>query len=323
MVCACVACLSERYRAMVQDIESLIKEGMPKKDAKVVIDCFMTADAYGVSSHGMAILSSHLDRIKRGGYNLTPKFKIIRETPSFAVIDGENAMGPVAANYCMEYAVKRCREVGVFTVFSRNNNTFGPAFYYPLKAAEQGIIGFICANSPAQMAPIGGLEKMLGTNPFAAVIPVPGKDPIIIDMATSVVAKSKFKEYKTAGKLLPQGWALDKEGRPTTDPDDAMQGLVLPMAGFKGYAISMLIDIISGVLSGAAFLNHVGRFYSEDNASMNVGYYMVAMDPKQVLGEEWDRMIVCYTDEIRNSEPISGRKIALPGDDRLQYKKQT
>ncbi len=309
---------------MSNDFVSLLTaEGMPIDDATVVVDCFETADAYGVKSHGMAIFQSHLDRIKRGGYNLTPDFKIVRETASFAVIDGDNAMGPISANYCMEYALKRCREVGVYTVFSRNNNTFGPAFYYPLKAAAQGMIGLICSNSPAQMAPIGGVDKMIGTNPFSAVIPVPGKDPIIIDMATSIVAKSKFKEYKAVGKQLPEGWALDKNGIPTTDPDEAIQGLILPMAGFKGYAISMLIDILSGVLSGAAFLNHVGRFYSEDNKSMDVGYYMVAIDPKAVFGNDWEKLISRYEDELRSSKTIDGKQILLPGDDRLNYKNKT
>lgn len=299
-------------------IGKLIAEGVSAIDAEKLIDCFETADIYGVSSHGMAIFQSHLDRIKRGGYNLHPEFKVLKETDSFAIIDGDNAMGPIAANYCMEYAVKRSHKVGIFTVLSRNNNTFGPAFYFPLKAAEQGVIGFVCSNSPAQMPPMGGMEKMLGTNPFAVVIPVPEQDPIIIDMATSIVAKSKFKIYKENKESLPEGWALDKNGIPTTDPDEAIQGLVLPMAGFKGYAISMLIDIFAGILSGAAFLNHVGRFYSTDNTSMNVGYYMIAIDPQIVFGEDYGDVIVKYTEEIRNSKPAKGKTIALPGDDRLK-----
>lgn len=298
-------------------VAQFVNEGMPTEDAETVIDCFMTADGYGVSSHGMAIFNSHLERIRRGGYNLTPNFKIVRDSPAFAVIDGDNAMGPVAANYCMEYAVRRSKDVGIFSVFSRNNNTFGPAFYYPLKAAEQGAIGFICSNSPAQMAPVGGKEKMLGTNPFAAVIPVSDSDPIIIDMATSVVAKSKFKQYKEAGKELPDGWALDKNGNPTNDPVEAMQGLVLPMAGFKGYGIAMLIDILSGVISGAAYLNKVGRFYSEDASGMDVGFCCVAIYPKIILGDEYNDVITDYVKRLRESEKSGETDIALPGDDRI------
>lgn len=303
-----------------KEVENRLKEyGVSQKDAAIVADCFVTADAYGVTSHGTAILSAHLDRIDRGGYNLRPKFVTVRESPSFAVIDSDNAMGPVSAMYCMKYAIDKAAENGMFTVFSRNNNTFGPAFYYPLKAAEKGYIGIVCSNSPAQMPPIGGKEKMLGTNPFSAVIPVPGSDPIIMDMATSVVAKSKFKEYKKEGKPLPDGWALDREGNPTNDPDKAMDGFVLPMAGFKGYAIAMLIDIVAGLLPGAAYLNGVGRFYSENTSSMNVGYCMTAIDPKAIYGDNWTETIQGYVGKLRSVTPVDGRKILLPGDDRIDH----
>ena len=302
-------------------IFALTEKGVQASHAEIVADCFVTADEYGVTSHGTAILPSHIQRIERGGYNLSPEFKVIKETAAFAVIDGDNAMGPVSAMYCLDYATEKCRESGVFTVFARNNNTFGPAFYYSLKAAEKGYIAFVCSNSPAQMAPMGGVEKLFGTNPLAAVVPVKGSDPIIIDMATSVVAKSKFKECKNAGKPLPEGWALDKDGKPTTDPDEGMSGLVLPMAGFKGYAISMLIDIVSGVLSGAASLDRVGRFYSEDGSSMNVGFYMTVIDPVAVCGEEYHTEMAEYVERIKNSRAAEGSKIALPGEDRINYRK--
>lgn len=296
-------------------ITELMENGVPNDQAKIVADCFVTADCYGVTTHGVSILPSHIQRIKSNGYNLSPDFKIIRETAAFAVIDGDNAMGPVSATFCMRYAIKKCKDSGVFTVFSRNNNTFGPAFYYPLLAAREGLIGIASSNSPAQMAPIGGKEKMLGTNPFSIVVPTDG-DPIILDMATSVVAKSKFKEYKLAGQALPEGWALDKNGNPTTDPDEAMQGLVLPMAGFKGYGIALMIDILAGVLSGAAYLNKVGRFYSETNDGMNVGFQFIVLDPKQILGEEYEFVIKDFVMRLRDSQPIDGCSIVLPGDDR-------
>lgn len=300
--------------------KDLIAAGLDEKQADTVADCFATADVYGVTSHGCAMIPAHVQRIVRGGYNCKPNCKVLRQTASFAVVDGDNAIGPVSAMYCLEIGVQEAKKVGVFNVFSKNNNTFGPAFYYSLKAAEQGCIAFVCSNSPAQMAPIGGKEKMLGTNPISMVVPVPGEDPIIVDMATSVVAKSKFKEYKEQGEPLPDGWALDKDGKPTTDPDAGIQGLVLPMAGYKGYALSMLIDIVSGVLSGAAYLSNVGRFYSQDNSSMNVGFYMSVIDPQIVCGEEYNQAITDFVDLIKNSTVADGCKISLPGADRLRYK---
>ncbi len=300
---------------------ALLENGVSDTHAEILADCLVTADEYGVTSHGTAVLGAHIERIKRGGYNLNPDLKVIKETAAFALVDGDNAIGPVSAMFCLDYAVKKCRESGVFTVFARNNNTFGPAFYYSLKAAEQGCIAFVCSNSPAQMAPVGGVEKMLGTNPLAAVIPVPDGDPIIIDMATSAVAKSKFKEYKNEGKPLPEGWALDKDGNPTTDPDEAMGGLVLPMAGFKGYALSMLIDVIAGALPGAATLDRVGRFYSDNAECMNVGFYMTVIDPTVVLGDDYNREIKEYVARLRNSRSAEGNAIVLPGDDRINYRK--
>ena len=299
---------------------SLMAVGVSEEQAEIMADCMACADVFGVTSHGCVMLEAHINRIQNGGYNLNPQIKVERNTGAFAVIDGDNALGPVSASYCINYGIEMCKESGVFTVFAKNNNTFGPAFYYSLKAAEQGYIAFICSNSPAQMAPMGGKDKLLGTNPFAIVIPVPNENPIIIDMATSVVAKSKFKEYMIEGKELPQGWALDENGNPTTDPSEAIKGLILPMSGFKGYAISMLIDIISGVLSGAAYLNKVGRFYSEDASSMNVGFYISVIDPKQVLGNDYDELIKEYVSAVRASAPQSGKRIALPGDDRNNHK---
>ena len=309
------------YQEEFQQIVGILCEnGVKREDAETVADCFATADVFGVTTHGISIVPSHIDRIKRGGYNLYPNLKIIKETAAFAVIDGDNAFGPVSAKYCLDYGVKRCKESGVFTVFGKNNNTFGPAFYYSLKAAEEGCIAFVTSNSPAQMAPFGGKEKMLGTNPFAAVIPVPNGEPIIIDFATSIVAKSKFKEYAQKGLKLPDGWALDEAGKPTNDPEEGIKGFVQPMSGFKGYGLSMLIDIMSGLLSGSAYLNHVGRFYSNDNKSMNVGFYITVIDPKQILDDEYDIAIKQYVTELRESNTIEGQKIVFPGDDRIQHK---
>jgi LDH2 family malate/lactate/ureidoglycolate dehydrogenase len=292
----------------------LVESGVPADQAETVADVMTTADLYGVTSHGVAILDAHIKRVERGGYNLQPAFPILRQTAAFAVVDGDNSFGFVSASHCMDLAVERAKESGIYQVFSRNNNTFGPAFYYPLQAAKAGMIGLIFSNSPAQMPPSGGKEKILGTNPFAAVIPVPGQEPIIIDMASSVVAKSKFNDFKRQGKPLPEGWALDKNGVPTTDPEEAIAGLVLPMGGHKGYCIAMLIDVLAGVLSGAAYLNKIGRFYSPDGNGMDVGFCCIAIDPYAVLGEDYDERIRDFVKTIRDCEPVEGNTISLPGD---------
>lgn len=293
------------------------EKGVTQRDAEFLGQYFATVDFYGVHSHGVKTLDAHLKRIERGGYNLSPKFETKKETAAFSVIDGDNAIGMLSANHCINYAMGKAKETGMFSVFSFNNNTYGAAFYYALEAAKRGFICITSSNSPAQMAAVGGKEKLLGTNPFSCAFPSKENHPIVIDMATSTVAKSKLNEYKQKGLPIPEGWALDSEGQPTTDADKAMEGLMLPMAGFKGYGISMMIDIISGVLSGAAFLDNVGRFYNPENNAMNVGFNFTIIDPRVVYGEGFYTQMDEYINTIRNSTPIEGKTIALPGDDRL------
>lgn len=275
------------------------------------------ADLYGITTHGTVVLPSHIDRIKRGGYNLNPQFQVVEETASFAVIDADNAIGFSSASYGMQYAMKKAREQGIFTVFSRHANAYGAAFCYPMLAAQEGMIGFTCSNSPSAMAPINGKTKLFGTNPLSMVVPANTEKAIIIDMATSKVAKSKFLQAKRAGEMLPDGWALDKDGNPTNDPDTAIQGLVCPMEGFKGYGLSLMIDLIAGMLSGAAWQSHVGRFYNETGEAMNVGHMFVAIDPSRIYGAHFGEMVDRYIQEIRESEAVnSDCPIAVPGDDK-------
>ena len=303
-------------------VNKICQYGLTEADAEKIADVLITSDTYGVTSHGTCTLNAHLDKIKQGGYNLSPHYAVIKETGAFAVIDGDNSIGFLSADYCMKYAAERAKEVGIFHVWCRNNNTCGPAFYYPLQVAEEGLIGIIFTNSPAQMAPTNGKEKILGTNPFAAVIPVPDNDPIIIDMATSIVAKSKFKEYSEKGQMLPDGWAIDNQGNPTNNPIEGIKGLVQPMGGYKGYAISMLIDIIAGLLSGSFYLNKVGRFYSNSSNGMNVGFCCIVIDPKIILGNEYKEKIQEFVQIIRSSEKAGVSAIELPGDRRIKCKNE-
>lgn len=298
-------------------LSALLQAGVEEKNAELICEYMAQVELYGVKSHGLKTLKAHLKKIKSCGYNLCPVFETKKETASFAVINGDNSIGMLSGIHCVDYAVKRAEESGVFTVFSYNNNTYGAAFYYALRAAQKGCICFTMSNSPAQMAAVGGCEKILGTNPFAVAVPAKKQSPIVVDMATSVVAKSKINEYVEKKMPLPEGWALDSEGNPTTDAKIALNGLMLPMAGFKGYGISMMIDVLSGVVSGASYLGNVGRFYSPENKCMNVGFTFVVINPRVVYGEEFYSEMDAYIEGIRNGRNAEGQQILLPGDDRL------
>lgn len=297
--------------------KKLQRSGLNKEDANIFADCLVGADVYGVSTHGLSVLPQHLKKIKEGGYNLNPHFKVVRQSATHALIDSDNSIGPIAATYAVNHIINNIDESAIYIVNSFNNNTYGAAFYFPLMLAKKGLIGITFSNTPPQMPVAGGKKRMLGTNPLSIVIPN-GEEPIIIDMATSVVAKSKFKERADQGLKLDEGWALDKDGKPTQDPEVGIEGLVLPMAGFKGYGLALVIDIIAGLLSGAAYLDQVGHFYSHDNRKMNVGVTMIAINPRR-FNDNFKENIDEYIKHIRSSPKASGHKeIIVPGDDRLK-----
>ena len=294
----------------------LVGAGLKKDDARILADSFAVSDCFGVRTHGSAMLDVYIDKIKNGFFNLEPRFLIERKTNSFSLIDGDDSIGAISARYCLDVAIEGAKKEGVYTVFSKNNNTLGAAFYYSLLAAEQGFICFVASNSPAQMAFPNSRVKMLGTNPFSIVFPTKKGYPIIVDMATSATAKSKIKEYKENNMLLPDGWALDENCNPTNDPEEALKGFLLPMAGFKGYAIALSIDVMAGFLSGASCLNNVGRFLGSEHG-MDVGFMMTVYDPKIIVADDYYDKIDKYIDSIRSS--CVDDDVILPGDDRVRF----
>ena len=176
------------------------------------------------------------------------------------------------------------------------------------------MVGMAMSNAPAAMAPWNGKDRLLGTNPIAVSFPIPGSNPIIFDMASSKVAKSRLKPYLDQGQPIPEGWATDSDGIPTTDPLKAINGLMLPAGDHKGAGLAMMIDLVAGLLSGAAFLDNVGRFYSHDNASMNVGFTMVAMDPLLVMGSRYPATIQQYRSRVIESRPLDPDvPVRMPG----------
>lgn len=291
-----------------------VLHGLPQDQADAATDCYVTADACGIKTHGLAIMQSHLNKLDKGFYNSAPKIRIEKSTHAFAVVDSDNSIGPYSAAYCMKLAMENAKTEGVFTVFSKNCNTYGPAFYYTKLAADRNMIGITCCNTPAAMAPWGSYEKLIGTNPFAAGIPGLNQGPVMLDFATSKVAKSKINQARLSDKEIPDDWALDVNGNKTTDPLEAIKGVVLPMADYKGYGIALVIDMLSGLLSGAAYANGVNKFYSEDGKPMNVGQLFVAIDPKIVLSDEFYACVDDYIDKIHSCKTVNGIKPLYPGE---------
>lgn len=302
-------------------IKLLTKLQLKEEEAKTIIDCYIEADLCGVNTHGISVLPAHIDKIINHVYNIKPNIRIEREGISFSVVNGDNSIGPISASYCMNLAIRNAKEKGIYFVFCNNNNTLGPAFYYNNLAICQGLIGITITNSPATMAPTNGKSKLLGTNPLAISIPAKNENPIILDMATSTVAKSKIKQALEENKTIPLDWATDINGIPTENPEEAIKGLLLPMAGYKGYGIAMMIDIIAGLLSSAGYLNRVGKFY-DNNQCMNVGYSFIVLNPVQIYGDNFYEEMDKYIRIVKSSESIDDKKIILPGENRIQNKKR-
>lgn len=297
----------------------LTERGVPEDQAAILTDSFLEADKCGVPTHGIRMLSAYIKKIDNNEFSFEG-IAVRKGSSAFTVVDSNNSIGAVSAYQCTQLAIEGAKQSGLHVVFARNCSTFGPAFYYVKSIADKGLVGYVSCNSPAAMPANNGLEVMLGTNPFAFACPSKSSGTILIDMATSIVAKSKFLEAKNKGQKLPEGWALDSDGNPTIDPEEAIKGFVLPMAGVKGYNIAMMVDILSGVLSGASYLNKVGKFYSANGAGMDVGQVFLAIDPNSIYEgdflEEMDR----YVETLRNSRTAEGKTITLPGDRKRKMK---
>ena len=234
---------------------------IPPKDATKIADMMVAADLAGVESEGVARLPFHAERLSAGLVNPTPNIKVVHQSIAAATIDGDNGSGPVVATAAMELALNKANKHGVALIAVRSSNDFGMAGYYARKALEQHMIGIAMSNGAPTVVPVGGQVAMLGTNPLAVAIPAAeNKSPFVLDMSTSVVSRSKVAAAQRKKESIPEGWALDSQGRPTTDPRVALEALrFLPLgsrpetAAHKGFGLGLAIDILCGVLSGGNF----------------------------------------------------------------------
>jgi LDH2 family malate/lactate/ureidoglycolate dehydrogenase len=254
----------------------LEKLKVPGEDAKEVGDCLLQADLRGVDSHGMIRLPVYAERIRKAVVNPRPVPRIVKASASTALLDGDNGLGAVVGSRAMEKAIELAAGPGISFVGVRRSNHFGIAAFYVQKAVRKGLIGCAASNAPPHMAPFGGRARFLGTNPFAIGIPAGKQPPLIFDASTSVVARGKIIVAAKEGRAIPPGWAIDTEGNPTTDAKAALAGSVLPFGGPKGSAISLIIDVLCGVLTGSAFARTLNTLEKVE-AEQNLGHAFVAM----------------------------------------------
>jgi LDH2 family malate/lactate/ureidoglycolate dehydrogenase len=288
---------------------------VPPDHAREVAGCLIKAELRGVDSHGMVRLPVYARRIQACVVNAQPAIRMVSARGATALIDGHNGLGPVVGARAMEAALDLARMHGTGFVGVRRSNHFGPAAYYIEKALAAGCIGLAISNAPPNMAPFGGKTRFLGTNPVAVGIPAGREAPLIFDASTSVVARGKIIVAARTGKPIPEGWAIDPEGYPTTDANLALAGAVLPFGGPKGSALSFIIDILCGVLTGAAFASHLNTL--EDLTTVqNIGHVLCAVRTDLFLSdEEFRQRMDAILGMLRASAPGPGaERVLLPGE---------
>jgi len=305
--------LPNKEKQFIRDI--LVKEGISDHDASDVADVLVSADVRGIKSHGLSRLKKYLDRINQGLIERTPQLTEISHKGNALLLDGHNSLGQITAVQSMTKAIDLAKEYGTSVVATGNSNHFGIAAYYSMMASKAGMIGFVCTNTSPLMAPFGGKKAMLGTNPFTVAIPADKHHDIVLDLATSQVARGKIEVAAREGQKIPYGWAVDPEGRPTTDANEGLKGTVTPLGGPKGYGMSLVIDILSGVLTRSDYLEDIGSL-SATNKKQNLGYFMVVIDPSIFVETTvFKKMIDDYIDRIKSSPKAQGvEEIFLPGE---------
>jgi L-2-hydroxycarboxylate dehydrogenase (NAD+) len=251
---------------------------LPQSEADRVAQCLLEADLRGVFSHGIGRIPIYTKRLREGLVNPTPALSVMEATPVAARVHGDNGMGFVVATKAMEEAINRAHLMGVGMVAASNSNHFGMAANYLLQALEAGMAACVFTNASPAMPVWGGRTPFLGTSPVAMAAPG-GRQPLLLDMATSVAARGKIRRAAQRGEPIPQGWALDEQGRQTTDAEAAYRGIVLPLGGPKGSGLSLMMEAMAGVMSGAAFGGEVGNQYSDFDDPQNVGHLFLAFRP--------------------------------------------
>jgi LDH2 family malate/lactate/ureidoglycolate dehydrogenase len=251
--------------------------GVPEADAAFVADTLVQADLWGHQSHGVLRVGWYYARLRSGAMRPVTAPRTVVDAGAIAVVDGEDGVGQLVAKHAIEEAVRRAKLHGVGVVSVRNSNHFGTCMYYTGLGAQAGCITLLATNGGPNMAPWGGMKKMIGTNPWSVAAPAGRHPTMIMDMAVSGVARGKIFLAQRRREPIPDTWAIDRNGFATTDPRAALEGFILPMAGHKGYAIGVIVDMLAGVLSGSSFLDDVHGPYDPVNRS-GAGHFFAAFD---------------------------------------------
>jgi len=288
--------------------------GLPQEDSDIVAEAMLSSNKRGIETHGIRTMPNYIKRFEAKSLNAAPKITPTHETAVSAAIDGDNGLGHVTGTHAMRIAIEKALKSGIGMATVRNSNHFGMTAFFPMMAQAKGLIGIACSNASARMAPTGGKTPIYGNNPWSVALPhSQGKIPVVVDMASSVVANSHVIAARKKGTKIPTHWALTKDGQPTDDPNLAV--LLQPFGGHKGYALSLIVEAFAGGLSGSAMGINV-KEYNSMTDGQSIGHFLAAIDPGLFMDrQQYVDNIERFFNDVKHSEPIEdGGIVYLPGE---------
>lgn len=296
---------SSDLRGFVKDL--LEASAVPAEKAALVAESLVAANLRGVDSHGVHLLPHYVRQLSVGNIDPAAKGRIVSETGGCLVFDGESGIGQYISDVCCAHAVRLSRIHGLSMVVSRASNHFGAAAFWAQRISDQGMIGLVVSNASPAVAPWQGKNGRIGTNPICMSIPVQGKGAWLLDMATTTVAMNRIIKAAVNGEqTVPAGWAMDSEGNPSTDTEEALNGLLMPLGGYKGSGLGLMVEILCGVLGGGAMGTEVGGVHIVDRP-MNTSQTFIAIDvnrflPPERFASRMDQLI----GSVKSSQPAHG-----------------
>lgn len=324
---------SETVLVAIPEAKAFIKRcftkvGAPDSHAEAMADLLIGADHRGHYSHGMNRLDMYIRDLQSKITVCDTEPKILKETAATAFVDGSNLLGAVIGNFCMDLAIKKAKEVGIGWVVCKGSTHYGYAGHYSNRAVDQGFLGMSCTNTSPFLVPTRAKEAGLGTNPITVGAPAKGGDRFLLDMATTAVAVGKVEIQRRKEEPIPEGWALDKDGKMITDPNVAMEaGRLMPLggaeltSGYKGYGLAMMVEVFCGILSGSSYGPNVRKWMSTETPA-NLGQCFMALNPNAFAPGFEDRMSD-LNNHFRQMDPAEpGKSVLVPGDPEIAHMKK-
>ncbi len=296
-------------------IQVLERLKVPPEEAAITATTMVVSNLRGVDTHGVARLPAYANKLQGGG--LTPAVTLTteRETIATALLDGHDGIGQVISYRAMQLAIRKAKAAGVSYVAVKHSNHLGACAYYPMMALDHDMIGATATNASPRLAPTGGVERLFGNNPFSVAVPAGRRPPVVLDMANSVVAAGKIRTLQREGKPIPEGWALTKVGEPTTDPAEALQGILLAIGGYKGYGITLMVDLLTGVLTDSNYGPRV-KGIDQGVEAAGIAHSFMAINLAAFTDvAAFKARMDAYIDEIKSSRKARGAEVIyLPGE---------